>query len=154
MSQAEGVAVLVGSPHPIGIDIVCSDITEMLPPPSQSLVFSAREMEALRNCPSDTASRELASVLWAFKEAYMKYGGAPDWEHITSVEFLDIQIPTNGTCLTNAAGQILINNVHQNVYTECHNLDGSHFVVIYSAATDDAGAKFQEISLADIHPKI
>jgi hypothetical protein len=84
----------------------------------------------------------------------MKYGGAPDWEHIKSVEFLDIQIPANGTCLTNAAGQILINNVHQDVYTECHNLDGSHFVVIYSAATDDEGAKFQEISLADIHPKI
>ena len=154
ISHEDGFVVLVGSLRPIGVDIVRCDITEILPLPSVELVFSSREMEALQRCPSNTTLKELTSVMWAFKEAYMKYVGTPDWDKITSFEFLDVNIPEEGTCVTNAVGRILIENIPQAAYTECHNLNGTHFIAIYTAAAQDTAIKFKDISLEDsIHWK-
>jgi phosphopantetheinyl transferase len=154
VSHTDGIVVLVGSTRPIGIDIVSCDISSLLPTQSWQMVFSLREIETLAKCAGHREQCQLTSVLWAFKEAFMKYVGVPDWDNIASVQFLDVIIPENGACVTNPVGQILIENIPQTVHTECHNINDTHFIAIYSPVTTNIETylNFKEISLQDITP--
>jgi phosphopantetheinyl transferase (holo-ACP synthase) len=134
VSRADGIIVLVGWPGPIGVDIVSRglDFTSLSSSDLAS-VFSATERQKLATCVDSKDFNDLYLLTWAFKEAYMKSTGLPDWDSIASKEFRSIRIPeTAGVYYTMAASSIFIDGSSEPAYTESHNLDDSHFIAIYS----------------------
>ena len=109
VSHAGGIVVLVGFDHPIGVDIVrrhelISDFSSF----DLASMFSPGEREYLTKCSTSNEYNDLFLVNLAFKEAYMKFTGTPDWDNLSSIEFLDITIPWSGPCTTTAVGRITI----------------------------------------------
>lgn len=152
VSHAGGMVVLVGFHHHIGVDIVrrhelitdcsSSDLTS---------IFSPDEREFLSKCSTADQYNDAFLVNLAFKEAYMKFTGIPDWDNLPSIEFLDISVPCFELCPTNTVGRITISGVGEFGYTECHLIEDTHFIAIYtSSPPDDNNAHFKRITLEHI----
>lgn len=151
VSHAGGLVVLVGFHHPIGVDIVRRD--ELISDFSSSdltSMFSPEEREYLSKCSTSNEYNDLFLVNLAFKEAYMKFTGTPDWDNLSSIEFLDITIPWSGLCTTTAVGRITISGVAELGYTECHLIERTHFIALYtSSPPDNSNTHFTKITLKD-----
>jgi hypothetical protein len=135
VSRADGIIVLVGWPAPVGVDIVRRGLdSTSLSPADLASIFSAPERQKLANCVDSKDFNDLYLLTWAFKEAYMKFTGLPDWDSIASKEFRSIRIPEKaGVYYTMAASSIFIDGSSEPAYTESHNLDDTHFIAIYSS---------------------
>jgi len=152
VSHVDGIAVLVGSNHAIGVDIVardCSSLKFMVSDMDQ--LFSSNEMAVMST--SDHFP-DLFLLGWAFKEAYMKCTGLPNWDNLASMEFLNIKIPTaSEPCFTNAVSKVCDAGVRQSGYTETHLINESHLIAIYIShppASDTSITQFEPISLEEI----
>lgn len=121
-------------------------------------VFSAAERQNLAACGGNKEFNDLYNVNWAFKEAYMKYTGVPQWDSIASKEFRNIRIPkTAGEYYMEAVpkSSIFIDGSNKVAFTECHNLFDTHFIAIYSPfeAAKEKTNTFEEKKLEDILPR-
>ena len=88
---------------------------------------------------------------FAFKEAYMKFTGTPDWDQLGLIEFIGIQLPSKDEVLVNAVSTIFVSNNPQSAYTECHNVADNYIIAIYtSIIPDHDDTKFEEIRLERI----
>jgi phosphopantetheinyl transferase len=153
VSLSCGIVVLVGFQFPVGVDIVRRDSpTPDLSASELSLLFSAVECELLSKCSTQREFNDLYFINWAFKEAYMKFTGTPDWDNLLSIEFLNIQAPSiDEPCITNAVGRVLVKGQPQLGYTEVHNIDDNYFVAIYTSDPPDEGnTQFRRITLEEI----
>lgn len=152
VSHADGIVVLVGSNHAIGVDVVARDYSSLKYLVSDmDQLFSSNEMAAMSGVDN---SPDLFLLCWAFKEAYMKYNGFPNWDNLASMEFLDIKIPStsNPNC-TNAVSKILDAGVRQSGYTETHIIGESHLIAIYTShapTSDKTTTQFEPVSLEEI----
>ena len=152
VSHAGGIVVLVGFDHPIGVDIVQRyELISEFSSFDIASMFSPGERESLSKCSTSNEYNDLFLVNFAFKEAYMKFTGTPDWDNLSSIEFLDITVPWFGPCTTTAVGRITIYGVVELGYTECHLIDDTHFIALYtSSSPDDSNTPFKRITLEEI----
>lgn len=152
VSHAGGMVVLVGFHHPIGVDIVRRhELISDLSSSDLASMFSPNEREYLSKCSTSNEYNNLFLVNFAFKEAYMKFTGNPDWDNLSSIEFLDITIPCLGLCTTTAVGRIIISGVGELGYTECHLIEDTHFITLYTSSTpNDSNIHFKRITLEEI----
>jgi phosphopantetheinyl transferase len=159
VSHVDGIVVLVGWSAPVGVDIVSRSLdSTMLSLKDLESIFSAAERQNLAVCGDSKEFNDLYNVIWAFKEAYMKYTGVPQWDSITSKEFRNIRIPkTAGEYYTQAVSDLsmFVDGSNRIAYTECHNLFDSHFVAIYSPSKslEENLDVFREKKLEDILPR-
>lgn len=154
VSRAAGIVVLVGFWNPIGVDIVSRDLT----PATQSqldleAICSEDERIALSNCVSNQDFNDLYLVNFAFKEAYMKFTGVPEWDTLPAIEFLHITVPRSiGTYVPDAVTTVSIKgSIDHSAYTEVHNINDTHFVAIVSSTrpleSHGGISQFRSISL-------
>lgn len=152
--------MLVGFWNPIGVDIVSRELT----PATQSqldleAICSQDERTALANSSNNKDFNDLYLVNFAFKEAYMKFTGVPEWDNLPAIEFLRITIPrTVGTYAPDAVATVSIKGViDHSAYTEVHNIDDTHFVAIYSSTrpleSHGGISQFRGISLDEFDPE-
>lgn len=157
VSRADGIVVLVGFWNPIGVDIVSRDLT----PATQSqldleAICSHDERNALTNSLNERDFNDLYLVNFAFKEAYMKFTGVPEWDNLPEIQFLQITIPrTLGTYVPDAVAAVSIKGVmDHSAYTEVHNINDTHFVAIYSSTrpleSHGGISQFRSISLDEL----
>lgn len=151
VSKADGVVVLVGYSNRVGIDIIANNKNQFNASDLKGL-FSARELGLSSGEKPIVEERHL--VGWAYKEAYMKFIGVPDWDSITSYEFLEVNPPRPAEVFKECT--VFIRGVRQECYTEVHNIDDSHFVAIYAMnAPEKAEEKdFRRLQLQEIIPTI
>jgi phosphopantetheinyl transferase len=153
MSHTDGIVVLGGFEYPVGIDIVRRDLTTVeLSVSDLASIFSSYERKSLSECPNVWEFNDLYLMTWAFKEAYMKSTGVPDWDRLASIEFHDIHIPlTNDSCITNCVSKVFVHGYQQSAYTESHMLENVYFVAIYtSISPEKENNGFTWITLEDI----
>jgi len=152
LSKAGGVVVLVGYTEAIGVDIIRKDRSQFKTADLIDL-FSPRELIPPREEKWAVEDRHL--IGWAFKEAYMKFIGKPEWDRITSFEFLETQVPGAGEISLDCSAYV--EGVKQQCYTEIHNVNDTHFIAIYTAtapsSTDKEREKFRSLTLQEITPK-
>jgi len=154
VSKADDIVVFIGFHHHIGVDIVRRNMyVEDLSSSELVSLFSPLEREALSICTKGTDYNDLYLFNWAFKEAYMKFLGVPDWDNVASIEFLGIQCPvSNESCVTNAVSKVLVSGGEKHGYTESHIIDNNHLLAIYtSSPPDDSNdTQFKRITLEEI----
>jgi phosphopantetheinyl transferase len=160
VSRADGIVVLVGFWKPIGVDIVSRALT----PATQSqldleAICSEDERNALSNCVNEKDFNDLYLVNFAFKEAYMKFTGVPEWDNLPTIEFLQISVPRIiGTYVPDAVTTVSIKGViDHSGYTEVHNILDTHFVAIFSSTrpleSHGGISQFRSISLSEFDPR-
>lgn len=151
VSHADGIVVLVGSNDPVGVDIVARDCSYLkFVEDDMNQLFSARETEALS---SSDHFPDLFHLGWAFKEAYMKCSGFPNWDNLASLEFLNIKVPsTTNPSIPHAVSKVFDTGVRQSRYTEAHLIDDHHLIAIYTsrALEESMITQFEPISLEEI----
>jgi len=152
VSHADGIVVLVGSNHAIGVDVVARDYSSLkFMVSDMDQLFSSNEMVAMS---SSDHFPDLFLLGWAFKEAYMKCCGFPNWDNLASMEFLNIKIPsTSQPYFTNAVSKIFDAGVRQSGYTETHIIDETHLIAIYAShapSPEKSTTQFEPISLEEI----
>jgi phosphopantetheinyl transferase len=146
-SRAEGVVVLVGYSDPIGVDIIAKDTSQFEASDLKGL-FSPRELGVSDGKELAVDDRHL--VGWAYKEAYMKFTGIPDWDNITSFEFIGVQPPRPGEVFEKC--EAFIEGVKQQCYTELHNFNNTHFIAIYTNTAPEISddKRFRRLTLQEI----
>jgi 4'-phosphopantetheinyl transferase superfamily len=165
VSHTDGIVVLVGYSHPIGVDIVRRDRVStgfgMLILDLTS-AYSDREYRSLIRRITPFEFNDAYMIDWAFKEAYMKFTGIPDWDHVQDIEFPGVLRPQRaGTILVNPTPQIYIYGETTSAHTEVHShtaprpnypyKENTHFIAIYTShAPKDEVTQFVEISLEEI----
>ena len=157
VSRANGIVVLVGYHEPIGVDIVLRDLViDDVTPPDLGMLFSSLEREALSKCPEGREYNDLFLFDWAFKEAYFKYTGIPDWDNIASTEFLGIEYPTNEkSYITYSVAKPIVLGDQKPDYTESHFIENTHIVAIYTSSppANEASKEFKRVTLEEIAVK-
>jgi phosphopantetheinyl transferase (holo-ACP synthase) len=159
VSRAAGIVVLVGFWNPIGVDIVSRELTrEAQSQLDLEEICSEDERAALSRCVNDRDFNDLYLVNFAFKEAYMKYIGVPEWNNLPAIEFYQISVPrTIGTYVPDAVAKVSIKGVtNHSAYTEVHNINDTHFVAIFSSTrpleSHGGISQFRSISLDEFDP--
>jgi len=149
VSKANGVVVLVGYSEAIGIDIIARDTNQFKSSHLRGL-FSPRELNLADGHELLVNDRHLLG--WAYKEAYMKFTGIPDWDRITSFEFLEVKVPQTGELVKDCV--VCVEGTKHECYTELHNFEDTHFIAVYTAtapnASEDEG--FRRLTLQEITP--
>jgi len=113
-------------------------------------MFSTKEIEVMTR--SDHFPK-LFLLGWAFKEAYMKCSGVPNWDNLASLEFLNIKVPSiTERCISTSGSKVFDSGVRQTGYTETHLLGDSHMIAIYTSQAPDKDGitQFKPISLEEI----
>ena len=82
----------------------------------------------------------------------MKFTGFPDWDNLSSIEFLDIQLPSmEEPCVMNAVGRISISGVDELGYTEGHLIEDTYFIAIFTtSAPNNSNTQFKRLTLDEI----
>lgn len=147
------MVVLVGFHDPIGVDIVRRDLnTEDLSAADMASLFSPLEREALSKCSRGREYDDLYSFNWAFKEAYMKFLGVPDWDNVASIEFLGIRCPSKKeSCVTHAVDSVVVSGNAISGYTESHVIKDTYVIAIYTSSfPEEINTHFKIITLEEI----
>ena len=149
VSHDGGLVILVGYNIPVGADIIQRNSTTFSGC-DWSDVYSVREMKFLADCVGSEFN-DACSIMWALKESYMKCIGCPDWEQLKTIEFLNIRMPQINGYVIQAVDNVIIHSFRQQPYIELHDVDGTHFIAVYtSKAPISEIAVFERLRLNDI----
>jgi phosphopantetheinyl transferase len=146
VSHHDGIVVLVGFSHPIGVDIVSRRGSEEDYDAAAELMLSDQETSDAKRGKTETGIETMKRINIAFKEAYMKFTGEPDWDQVKSIQFLDIALPYHRTSIPNAVGRIIVNGKTPRGYCEYHFVD-SLIIAVYTSHRPEDISDFATITL-------
>ena len=146
VSHHDGIVVLVGFSHPIGVDIVSRRGSSEDYAAAAELMLSDEEISEAKSGKTESGIETMKRINIAFKEAYMKFTGKPDWNRVESIQFRDIKLPYTRTSVPNAVGQIVVDGKKQTGYCEYHLVE-SHIIAVYTSHRPENISDFATISL-------
>jgi phosphopantetheinyl transferase len=146
VSKSNGLVALVGFPYPVGVDIVQRYGHDEDFKAAMATMLSEEEMKDAMRGKTQEDVETMKRINIAFKEAYMKFTGNPDWDQVKSIQFLYIDLPSSRTRVSNAVGQVIVGGRKQSGYCEYHLLD-TNIIAIYTSHAPEDASDFATISL-------